>query len=139
MPSQPWYRDGLRFQCIPGCGRCCTGEPGYVWVTQEELEALAAAGQIDVALFEQSFVRTIGDRKSLTEHVNGDCVFFCREEGLCLIYPLRPRQCRTYPFWESNLASPEAWQRVAQRCPGCGQGPLVSAEEIEARVSLIKI
>ena len=29
-PGEPWYRDGLRFQCTQ-CGNCCTGDPGVVW------------------------------------------------------------------------------------------------------------
>jgi Fe-S-cluster containining protein len=39
--SEPWYRDGLRFRCTR-CGSCCTGEPGNVWVTDEEIAAIAA-------------------------------------------------------------------------------------------------
>ncbi|MCH7752933.1 MAG: YkgJ family cysteine cluster protein, partial [Planctomycetes bacterium] len=39
--GQPWYQDGLRFKCT-GCGNCCTGSPGYVWVNQAEINALAA-------------------------------------------------------------------------------------------------
>ena len=38
MPATPWYKDGLRFQCT-GCGDCCTGGPGYVWVNQAEIDA----------------------------------------------------------------------------------------------------
>jgi hypothetical protein len=41
MDEHPWYKDGLRFTCT-GCGDCCTGAPGYVWVNKEEIEALAA-------------------------------------------------------------------------------------------------
>ena len=36
----PWYRDGLAFSCTR-CGACCTGAPGYVWVSAEEIEQLA--------------------------------------------------------------------------------------------------
>ena len=39
--DEPWYQDGLRFQCTR-CGACCTGAPGYVWVNDEELVAIAA-------------------------------------------------------------------------------------------------
>ena len=38
--SQPWYADGLRFACTQ-CGNCCTGTPGFVWVNDEEIAALA--------------------------------------------------------------------------------------------------
>ena len=36
----PWYADGLQFTCTQ-CGDCCTGDPGVVWVTDEELKAIA--------------------------------------------------------------------------------------------------
>lgn len=122
MSNQPWYHEGLRFECIPSCGRCCTGEPGYVWVTQDEIEALAVAGGMEVAQFEDAFVRQVGNRKSLVEHPNGDCVFFDSVARKCLIYVLRPRQCHTFPFWDSNLRTPEAWEDACEMCPGCGQG-----------------
>ncbi len=38
--SEPWFEDGLRFRCTR-CGNCCTGAPGYVWVNDEELSAIA--------------------------------------------------------------------------------------------------
>src|SRR5688572_24597390 len=76
MPNDdPWYKDGLRFQCT-GCGDCCTGAPGYVWVTNDEIVALAAEVGMDVGAFERRYVRTVGVRKSLREHKKTyDCVF----------------------------------------------------------------
>ena len=35
-----WYRDGLRFECTQ-CGKCCTGAPGYVWLTIPEIYRIA--------------------------------------------------------------------------------------------------
>ncbi len=35
-----WYQTGLRFECIR-CGECCSGEPGYVWVTKEEIRRIS--------------------------------------------------------------------------------------------------
>ena len=39
--AAPWYSEGLTFTCSQ-CGDCCTGAPGAVWVTDEELVAIAA-------------------------------------------------------------------------------------------------
>jgi Fe-S-cluster containining protein len=75
---------------------------------------------------------------SLREKANGDCVFYDREQG-CTIYPVRPRQCRTWPFWESNVRSPEAWKRTCKVCPGSGQGEFIPAEEITRRVKVIRL
>jgi Fe-S-cluster containining protein len=52
---------------------------------------------------------------------------------MCTIYPVRPLQCRTWPFWTDNLSSPDAWNRAAQTCPGMNRGKqydFVSVEEI---------
>ena len=59
MPStngQPWYREGLLFRCT-GCGSCCTGAPGYVWVEQAEIEALASSLKLAVEEFQSRYVR----------------------------------------------------------------------------------
>ena len=37
--ADPWYADGLRFECTQ-CGDCCSGEPGYVWVDEDEIESM---------------------------------------------------------------------------------------------------
>ncbi len=138
MIEKPWYHEGLPFQCT-GCGDCCTGAPGYVWLTEEETRALAEAGGVTPEQFEASFGRRIGRRRSLIEMPNGDCVFFDHVSRRCQIYLLRPRQCRTYPFWQSNVRTPATWQDACRACPGCGRGPLIPLEEIQARVQEIKI
>ncbi|MGO9108241.1 MAG: YkgJ family cysteine cluster protein [Thermoguttaceae bacterium] len=130
MSTTPWYHAGLRFRCTQ-CGNCCTGAPGYVWVNKEEIASLATLLKLDVEEFEKRYVRRVGIRKSLVEFPNGDCVFFHSESRTCHVYEGRPRQCRTWPFWNSNLASPEAWEQAAERCPGCNRGKLVTLDKIE--------
>jgi hypothetical protein len=76
--------------------------------------------------------------RTLREKANNDCIFYDSEEG-CTIYEIRPRQCRTWPFWESNISSPEAWEHTKQICPGSGQGELISVEEITRRVRTIRL
>ncbi|TWT67654.1 Flagellin N-methylase [Posidoniimonas polymericola] len=129
--SEPWYKDGLRFKCT-GCGDCCTGAPGYVWVNKAEIAALAAEVELSVAEFERKYIRKIGIRKSLAEYSDGDCVFFDLESRGCRVYAARPRQCRTWPFWDSNLKSAEAWEETCQECPGSGKGKLYQLDDIEA-------
>lgn len=138
MSEQPWYKDGLRFTCT-GCGDCCTGAPGYVWVNQAEIEGLAAHLGLDVEQFEQKYVRRIGIRRSLVEFPNGDCVFFDNQTRKCKVYPLRPRQCRTWPFWDSNTRTPEAWKETCSVCPGSGRGKLHSIDKIQQQLAVIHI
>ena len=136
--SQSWYREGLKFACS-GCGDCCTGAPGYVWVNKQEIEAMAAALKLTPDVFQRRYVRSIGIRKSLVEYANGDCVFFNNQSRRCGVYDARPRQCRTWPFWSSNLASPVAWKGITRRCPGCNRGPLVSLETIQANLEVVRV
>jgi Fe-S-cluster containining protein len=135
--SHPWYQDGLRFHCTR-CGACCTGAAGYVWVNEEELAAIAEYRNEPVREVVGLYTRAAHRGRSLREKANGDCVFFDRKEG-CTIYPVRPRQCRTWPFWESNVHTPEAWQRTCEVCPGSGKGELFSVEEITSRINLIRL
>ena len=138
MDEVRWYANGLQFECTQ-CGKCCTGTPGYVWVNQEELAALAAAIGQDVEAFEQTYVRKVGTRKSLREFPDGACVFLDTEQRRCSVYTVRPRQCRTWPFWDSNVRTPADWERTCQECPGSGRGRLYNLEEIEATRQVMRI
>ena len=113
---KPWYREGLRFECT-GCGQCCTGSPGYVWVTEEEVLTMAEHLQLSLEEFAEKYLRQVGEKLSLKELLPSyDCVFF--KDKKCTIYTIRPTQCRTYPFWGQNLESKEAWLKAAQFCEG---------------------
>lgn len=136
--TEPWYKDGLRFKCT-GCGDCCTGAPGFVWVNKEEIAALAKVVGVEVDEFEALYVQEIGVRKSLKERPNFDCVFFDGRTRKCKVYDARPRQCRTWPFWESNVRSPEAWEATCEACPGSGKGKLYQLSEIETLKAAIRI
>ena len=135
--SEPWYQDGLRFSCTH-CGKCCTGAPGFVWVSEGEVTALAEFRGEPRAEAEARYTRLAGRKRTLRERANGDCVFWDREKG-CTVYPVRPRQCRTWPFWESNVKTPEDWERTREACPGAGQGELIPAEEITRRLRVIRL
>ena len=79
---------------------------------------------LDVEEFEDKYVRRVGARKSLKEFPTGDCVFFDGQTRKCTVYEARPRQCRTWPFWDSNLKSPDDWKHTCSVCPGSGKGQL---------------
>ena len=124
----PWYADGLRFRCT-ACGQCCTGEPGHVWATKDELKAMAKARGVSLHVFKQRFVRRVGKRFSLKEHENGDCVML--KGGKCTVYRAKPQRCTTFPFWEDVMNDRREWEETKQRCEGIDQGDLYSREEIE--------
>lgn len=135
--SEPWYQDGLRFSCTR-CGHCCTGEPGFVWVNDEELAAIGAHRGETLDEVRSLYTRWTERGRTLREKVNGDCIFYDRHAG-CTVYPVRPPQCRTWPFWDSNVATPEDWERTCEVCPGSGRGELIPAEEITMRLKVIRL
>ena len=128
--SEKWYADGLRFSCTQ-CGNCCSGDPGYVWVDERELVTMAKHLQLELTEFLKQFVRQVGNRYSLVEHESGECVFLDPKTRGCTVYEVRPVQCRTWPFWSSNLQSETSWQETCRECPGAGTGKLYSLESIE--------
>lgn len=139
-----WYKDGLNFQCTCS-GNCCTGGPGYVWISDEEISRLADHLSLDRDTVLRRYTRKIGSRISLkelkTEGGLYDCIFLTQKtidfEGrrqskrVCGIYPARPLQCRTWPFWDGLLETPEAWNRAARMCPGINRGKHYPLEKIE--------
>ncbi len=131
-PSLPWYREGLRFDCTQ-CGKCCTGSPGFVWVTEEEMGAMAASLGLSLPHFKRLYVKRRENRYLLVEKKSADghdCIFF--QDRKCLIYQARPQQCRTYPFWQENLLSPASWEHTAEFCEGIrADAQLISQEVID--------
>jgi Fe-S-cluster containining protein len=131
MNQEPWYHDGLQFGC-KACGRCCGGGPGYVWITQEEIDRMAKRLGLSTLLFEQAFVWTVrGRKRSLKEYPNGDCVLLDEKTRGCKVYDERPIQCRTWPFWSQNIDTPNSWKTTAKFCPGCNSGKFYTLAEIE--------
>ena len=126
LPAQ-WYANGLRFTCTQ-CGNCCTGPPGYVWFTEDELVAMAEHVGLSEDDFMNCYARKVRGRRTLNEvktRYGYDCVFLSRtEEGqaTCSLYSARPAQCRTWPFWPENLRTPSDWARAGRNCPGIDNG-----------------
>lgn len=125
-----WYAEGLNFKCT-GCGKCCTGSPGYVWINEKEMQEMADFLHIPLKEFMKKYVRRVGLRYSLVEsRKNFDCVFL--KDKKCQVYGARPQQCRTYPWWPQILSSQAAWEETALTCEGIQpNAPVVPYETIE--------
>lgn len=128
--QDPWYSQGLSFQCT-GCGQCCTGAPGYIWVNEQEILEIAQFLNLSISEFSKRYLRKVNDRFSLLEMPkNYDCIFL--KDKKCQIYSVRPTQCRTYPWWPQTLKDEKAWKEAAKFCEGIRiDAPLVPFDEIE--------
>ena len=117
------------------CGACCAGpDEGYIWVTKPEMELIAKYLDEPVEQLWSKYLKRMGKRATIIEEpLSRDCIFLTDATGQksCAIYPVRPNQCRTWPFWPDNLTTPNDWNRAAMKCPGINRGRLYSFEEIE--------
>jgi Fe-S-cluster containining protein len=128
--NSPWYTHGLRFECT-GCGQCCTGAPGYIWVNEEEILQIAQFLKLTIEEFSEQYLRRVKGRLSLIELPKTyDCIFL--KDRKCQIYPVRPTQCRTFPWWPQHLKSEKDWQEAARFCEGIRpEAPLIPIDTIE--------
>lgn len=94
------FRDGFCEECG---GRCCVGDSGYIWMSEDELLLAAAFLGISPRQFAKTYLFRVDDRLSLREKRFEDgyaCIFFDENAKNCSIYEVRPKQCKTFPFWE---------------------------------------
>jgi Fe-S-cluster containining protein len=108
-------------------------------VDESEVQAIAEYLQVPLGEVLHLRCRQVGGRTSLREHPNGDCIYLDGKTRRCTIYPVRPKQCTTWPFWNSHLESPEAWQNVQNVCPGAGRGTFVPLNQIVEQASRIDL
>jgi len=137
MPKQPWYKDGLRFQC-QGSGKCCTshGEYGWVYLTKKDIARFSKFFGLSIPQFKKTYC----DQTEGVWHLkdssssNGDCMFLKNKK--CDVYEARPTQCRTWPFWPDTMNAKTWNKEVARFCPGVGKGKLHSQKHIEEQLRL---
>ncbi|MGX8685766.1 MAG: YkgJ family cysteine cluster protein [Spirochaetales bacterium] len=127
-----FYDKGLKFSC-QGCRVCCSVDPGFVFLSEDDIQRMADGLSMERQAFIDTYCRIVdmGQMKmiSLLEKENYDCIFLT-DKG-CKVYPYRPVQCATYPFWAHILENKDAWNEEAKTCPGMNKGQLHSKEEID--------
>jgi len=117
-------KEGYSFKFDPAAceacgGHCCTGESGYIWAKYDEIVNMAAFVNLSVEEFATMYLKKVKHRYSLVEKKlaedNYACIFFDETKQRCSIYPVRPLQCRTFPFWEQFKQDED---EVRKECPG---------------------
>lgn len=119
----------IRFQCQPGCINCCT-QSGDVYLTEADIDRIAQHLGLARADFEQRHVRRTPDHARLRIPRQDSCPFLI--EGGCGIHPVKPLQCRVFPFWPENIANRASWHKLRRYCPGVGVGSLVQIQTARA-------
>ena len=91
--------------------------PGYVALEAGEPEAIAAFLGMDVYAFTERYTTLTFNRKdlSLTEQEDGCCVFLL-DDNSCRIQPVKPAQCKGFPFlWRSKRLETECVALLAAK------------------------
>ncbi len=105
--------------CASCGGRCCIGESGYIWVNYPEIEAISKYLNLSVENFAKEYLIRAKNRYSLKEfkvkELGYSCIFFDTDKRLCKIYDVRPKQCRTFPFW--GVFKDDTTELIKE-CPG---------------------
>ena len=125
------YENGIKFKC-QGSANCCVsrGSYGFVFLSNKDLKKLAKYLSISVNEFKFKYCQTTNGFIHLKEiKGNVDCFFLKNKR--CQVYSSRPTQCRTWPFWPTNMNS-KSWNNdIVNFCPGVGKGKLISKKNIE--------
>lgn len=101
-------QDGFNYSFDAGAcsscqAKCCTGESGYIHVNTSEMESISAFLDLSIEDFTQNYLFKNGYKYSIKERKLGEsyeCAFYDRASNGCVIYEVRPTQCRTFPFWD---------------------------------------
>lgn len=116
-------KDGFNYgfdanECSKCEGNCCIGESGYIWITPAEMQMLSQLLKISMDELKHQYLRKISYKYSIKEKQlskdNFACVFFDLQLKQCSVYDARPKQCRTFPFWDYFK---ENEKEVYEECP----------------------
>jgi Fe-S-cluster containining protein len=120
----------LRFECQAGCTNCCR-QKGFVYLTEADLVRIARFVGMKPAEFERVYVYRTKHLLRLRMPRHTQCHFL--REGGCSIHPVKPTQCRIFPFWPELVDDKREWRKTAAWCPGIGKGELVQIDSARAR------
>jgi len=101
------------FKCQQ-CGDCCKGFGG-TFVTEKEIEKIAASVNTDPKTFVEKYCQVSDGRPLLAQGRDRYCIFW---DGRCSIHPVKPRMCKNWPFLKSILVDINNWHIMASLCPG---------------------
>lgn len=135
----PELKDGFSFSC-QACGQCCKGfDTGEIFLFKKDVKRIFKHYDLRTSHEKEEFALTHfkiiedsfkskqkGTKKQLRKrfytlglkiiaHPNDRCIFL-NDDDRCSIYPIRPFQCRSYPFWRIVLTDEEEFEAHRKEC-----------------------
>jgi len=132
-----WWEAGIRFTCLPNCGRCCDEPDGLVYLSREDASRISNNFDLEVDEWLEKDARKTHDGryvlKSTTE--KRTCIYI-KEDKSCKIHNVKPAQCSAFPFWKENIQDDPSWRKTIEICPGLvhPDAILIDGDTIRAHV-----
>jgi Fe-S-cluster containining protein len=111
-------------------------EPGLVYMTDEELERIAHHLELTAAKFRAKYRVTREDDSDewFIDAQDGRGCPLLSKDRRCMVHPVKPVQCATFPFWPEMLDDVKVWDSAKTFCPGLDapEGELYTKARITA-------
>ncbi|MEZ5401080.1 MAG: YkgJ family cysteine cluster protein [Bryobacteraceae bacterium] len=136
MPPPKDPPGALRFACQSGCTNCCD-QRGFVYLTAQDLRNAAEFLGLSKRAFTKRYVYRTRHLRRLRKPPDRQCPFLEPGKG-CAIHPVKPVQCRLFPFWPELVENRAAWFVAGLDCPGIGKGELIQIGQAMETASEMK-
>jgi len=109
------------FKCIH-CGHCCRNE-GSVFFTDSEIMDISDFMGINHREFKEQFL-TFSSFGYAHHVLKGEhCVFL--KNNLCSINSVKPKQCKTFPYWKEYISKDGKLKDFNRHCKGIMMKPVI--------------
>tara|TARA_B100000287_G_scaffold404136_1_gene426539 strand:- start:1494 stop:1967 length:474 start_codon:yes stop_codon:yes gene_type:complete len=115
----PWWESGIKFTCLPNCGKCCNEPNGIVYLSLKDMTRLAAFQNMQLSdWIKRDCRKTLDGRYVLKSKPENLICIYLDDDLKCNVYDSKPDQCSAFPWWNENLVNEKAWEKTKQICPG---------------------
>lgn len=97
------------------CGNCC--RRGFVYIAENDIKNISLFLKISTIEFIKNYTENILWLGKVLKFKDAKCVFLSKD-NLCLIYDVRPVQCRTFPEWEWIIKKQNWQEEIKEFCKG---------------------
>jgi len=114
-----WWESGVKFTCLPNCGKCCNEPNGIVFLSLKDMTRLAAFQKLPLSEWIKRDCRKTIDGRYVLKSKPEDLICIYLDDNLnCTVYDSKPDQCSAFPWWDENLANETSWDKTKKMCPG---------------------
>ena len=128
VPNEWWSR-GVRFTCLPNCGRCCSEPGGIIYLSPFDVTRLSANFDMEIIdWLNRDCEKALDGRYILKSRKNDQICIYLNSNLECDVYEVKPTQCSAFPWWNENLKTQRSWEKTKVMCPGIEHSDAIMIE-----------